>query len=273
MPVVLSTAEGQPRSGYTYDDRTGVSYEYPGGRYERLIVAGEPFLYHQPGQGYTGMGIIGDIQASSRPKHLVCEILDCHMFDAPASLKNSKGYYYEADQAPGNIYWAQGVRPISTAAYEAVVASAGVTAAATGKGVKPNGGGGKGGYASPEVIAAVDEYAMLTAMVWTEETFEGAPIERMAHNNPGYDIRVGPPTNPEVFVEVKGTQTGEPAFFISEGERKFSLAHAERYVLIVISGIDSMNQTHGAVTVRQGAVDGPGFELEPRQWRGRILDQ
>ncbi len=39
MPLVLATAEGKERSGYLYDDRTGVSYEYPN-RYAKLVQTG-----------------------------------------------------------------------------------------------------------------------------------------------------------------------------------------------------------------------------------------
>jgi hypothetical protein len=51
MPVLLDTAPGVRRSGHTYDDRTGTSYEFPRGRYERRILDGERFLYRQPRVG------------------------------------------------------------------------------------------------------------------------------------------------------------------------------------------------------------------------------
>ena len=40
MPIILYTGEGPSRAGYVYDDRTGVSYEFPD-RYLSMIQPGE----------------------------------------------------------------------------------------------------------------------------------------------------------------------------------------------------------------------------------------
>lgn len=90
MAVVLATTSGNTRSGLSYDDRTGVSYEYPSGKYEKYIVPGERFVYQRVGGGYIGCGVIGAITASTSPDRLVCEILDYQPFAAEVSLKRGR---------------------------------------------------------------------------------------------------------------------------------------------------------------------------------------
>jgi hypothetical protein len=97
------------------------------------------------------------------------------------------------------------------------------------------------------------------------------PIEQMPRNNPGFDIRVGPAGAENWYYEVKGTQASDPLFFMSEGERKFSLREARRYTLLVVVGIDLRNGTHGSIVRRDGEVGGADVELETAQWRGRLL--
>jgi hypothetical protein len=53
MPVVLVEVGGVARSGHLYGDRTGIEYEYPGGRYEAWIQPGERFVYQVPRVGYV----------------------------------------------------------------------------------------------------------------------------------------------------------------------------------------------------------------------------
>lgn len=50
MPIVLVTVDGAERSGYKYDDRTGILYEYPK-KYDGLIHSGERFVYNKPDLG------------------------------------------------------------------------------------------------------------------------------------------------------------------------------------------------------------------------------
>jgi Domain of unknown function (DUF3883) len=266
MPVVMSTAEGKEHSGYTYDDRTGVSYEYPAGRYERWIQTGERFVYHKPSVGYSGVGIIGAITPSKTAGRLVCEILDFQAFDAYVPIKDAAGDYYEADTNywADKIYWGQGVRPLSTERFETIV---GVQVAGAG-GSAPKKGHG---YASPDVSAAVDLYAMKAAMKEVATLFPGELVEQMPKNNPGYDIRVGPSGAEVRFVEVKGTQSSDPVFFLTEGERKFSALEKHRYTLLVITGIDLKASTEAARHRRDGEVNAGMANLEPAQWRGLLL--
>lgn len=262
MPVVLTTAEGREQAGYTYDDRTGVSYEYPAGKYENYIVEGEPFVYHKPGVGYVGAGVIGPISPSATAGRLVCRILDHREFD-PVPIKRPDGTYYEADPtywSTGNVYWAQGVRPLSAERFEEIVGAP----APDDSSVPPS----LGAYAHPETAMAVDRYAMTAAFEWCRQEWPGTAIERMPHNNPGYDIRVGGAENVECYVEVKGTQSSEPRFWISEGERFFAETHASRYRLVVVTGISIDRQSHVDIRVHHGALEGTTVELKPAQWRG-----
>ena len=71
--------------------------------------------------------------------------------------------------------------------------------------------------------------------------------------------------------EVKGTRASDTLFFMSEGERKFSLRQASRYTLLVVVGIDLRNATCGSIVRRDGEVGGADVGLETAQWRGRLL--
>lgn len=269
MPLVLSTHEGKESQGYKYDDRTGVSYEYPTGRYENWIQTGERFVYHTPGHGYSGVGIIGDITASVTPGRLVCKVLDFDPFSGFVSLQDDAGAYYEADKqywSTGNIYWAQGVRPLSAARFEAIVTRS--SAPASSKTPQKRAGHG---YASPDVSIEVDKYAMKAAMEHVTAKFPGFVVTQMPKNNPGFDIRVGPQGAEHRFVEVKGTQASEPLFFLTEGERRFSGKEKDRYSLLVITGINLKKQTDTGRHWRDGQIDAAVAELEPSQWRGRLL--
>src|SRR4051794_35500308 len=130
MPVVLFTTD-KPRSGHVYDDRTGVAYEYPSPLYDKYISTGDRFVYVRPRAGYSGTGVIGDITASGNPGHRVCDILDYQPFDRPVGLKAPNGEYYELDPRywTDNVYWGQGVRPLSGQRLEAILAAASAMAA------------------------------------------------------------------------------------------------------------------------------------------------
>src|SRR5438105_2812811 len=101
MPVVLTSAPGVRRSGHVYADTTGISYEYPVGRYERLIYAGDRFVYYEPGRGgrksYVGTGVVGRISPSGTPGRLEAEITQYEPFDNPVPLRRIDGTYFEAD--------------------------------------------------------------------------------------------------------------------------------------------------------------------------------
>jgi hypothetical protein len=267
MPVVLFSEEGDTETARAYDDRTGISYEFPEGRYEAWVRPGEEFVYIFRGLGYVGAGVIGDIRKSTTSGRLICDILDFKRFLEPVPLRRPDGHYWEADLSTGRttVYWAQGVRPLNQEACDGIV-----TAGRSIPNVEVGVSSPQTNYPSSDVAMAVDVYAMKAAMSWAESTYPTHSVTEMPKNNPGFDILIHDLGGPHRYVEVKGTQANEPLFFISEGERKFSGAHAANYTLVAISGINLKSQEHSGLTTRDGEVTVTGCDLQPRQWSGRI---
>lgn len=223
-------------------------------------------MYQKPGKGYIGCGVIGEIRASNQPGRLICDVLSVRMFQEPVPLKDDEGTYYEADPTywKDKVYWGQGVRPLADKRFDAIV-----TAAGEPLGSDPD--PASSSYADPATALAVENYSVAVAVSAMADRFGEKPTV-MPRNNPGFDLRVGQEEAAVRYVEVKGTQMAEPVFFMSDGERQFSVRHADLYTLVVVSGIDLTAGTHAAVSVRDGAVEGDDVELRPSQWRGRLLD-
>jgi hypothetical protein len=263
MPLVFFSSEGAERSGYRYADRTGVSYEFPDA-YLARIRPGVPFVYHLAVRGYTGAGIVGPIRPSAQLGRSVCEILDYRGFDNDVPLKRPDGYYYEADPDAGkvNVYWAQGVRSISVAQFESIVAASLSKEAP----LRP------GAYASAIDAKEVERASVDCAMAWLRAQYPGRVVVEMPHNNPGFDLMVGDIADPDLYVEVKGTRADSSVFWMTEGERAFSEANSAKYMLIVVSSLRPSEAGAGDWTLRarMGAVRGDDLILEPSQWRGLL---
>ena len=116
----------------------------------------------------------------------------------------------------------------------------------------------------------VESISMGVAMNWLKRRYPDEIIVAMPPNNPGYDIRVGENSNPKFFVEVEGTQASVPVFWLSEGERKFSVANADSCIFLVVSGINLTGDSPPLISVRTGALEGSDVLLEPFQWRGQL---
>jgi Protein NO VEIN, C-terminal len=91
----------------------------------------------------------------------------------------------------------------------------------------------------------------------------------MPHNNPGYDIRIDAPDGP-CYIELKGTTRPSPRFLLSDGERPFSIKHADRYSPWIFSSIDTQART-GALVEHAGAVASPRSELLPIQYARQLI--
>ena len=280
VPVVLTTAPGVRRSGHVYDDKTGLAYEFPEGRYERWVVRGERFLYVEPRKGYFGCGVLGEVTDSGTVGRKVVEIAEYKALPRHVGLSAPDGSYYEADPTywrTGNIYWAQGVRPLSEQRFEAIIGvsvppASPPSSPAAGGPERSGGGTGEGGYASPAVARAVERYAVDEVLAWLRQDDAGLPVVEMPHNNPGFDIRVGhDPDAPDLYVEVKGTQSVDPVFFMSAGEREFSYKNAAKYEFFVVAGIDLTAKTHVQVHHRRGAMEDDVATMKASQWKGRLL--
>lgn len=268
MPIVFTEVGGVARSGHLYDDRSGVSYEYPK-RYKKIVLTGDRFVYHRPRVGYIGCGIIGHIADSDAVGRLTCEILTPASFEQVVPLKDPTGAFYEAPMwRNGNVYFAQGVRRISERIYESMLSvAAGGTALAAAEAPDYR------QYANASDIREVDAYAVSAVAEWTRSRYPGESVEVMPHNNPGFDLRVGRPEDPIRYIEIKGTRSNSTRFFISEGERLFSIRESKRYTLVVVVGIELEAKTHARVWYHDGAVGDDAVRLEPRQWIGTVADE
>src|SRR5262245_34385291 len=96
MPLVFAENEAT-ESGITYEDRTGIAYQYPT-MYQRMIHPGERFVYYKgrktKGGGrapqiYFGTGIVGEVRPDVvLPSRLVCDVLDFAPFLRPLPFKD-----------------------------------------------------------------------------------------------------------------------------------------------------------------------------------------
>lgn len=202
------------------------------------------------------------------------EILAYESFAEHVGLKTQEGTYFEADPDfwKGSVYWAQGVRPLSDSTFERILAAAEVSNSVRATQVAPKvpTGGSGGGYARPSTALEVERYSVRQVIAALRAEFPGFEIYEMPRSNPGFDIRVGPGEQPVLYVEVKGTQSADPVFFMSEGERAFSCRNADRYRLHVVVGIDLKTETHASIEVRGGGLQRDDCGFRATQWRGTL---
>jgi len=121
-------------------------------------------------------------------------------------------------------------------------------------------------YPTAAQAREVELFSVDRAREYLRVRYPGTEVEVMPHSNPGYDLRVGQAEDPIRYVEVKGTTTDQPAFFMSENERQFSVRHAARYTMILLAEIDLDAETF-ELHLHEGAID-DRFSLAPVQWRG-----
>lgn len=270
MPLVLVENEVTV-SGHAYDDQTGVTYEFPDS-YRGLVRPGECFVYYrgrqtrsgrrQP-QVYFGTGIIGELHLSSTKGRLRCDILDYLSLPEPVPFRTSTGYYEPVPSPPG-YYFVKGVRLVDDQVYNRILMAAGLADLRTPD--DPPGLNSHGRQSDSELRRRIEDYAVTVALAYTHERFPGEQVDLQVRNNPGFDILVAAGQH---YCEVKGSLKGTPVFFISEGERQFSHAHAARYTLVVVYDIDLEGSRH-RVAVHDGAVGGDDVRLQPTQWAGRL---
>jgi len=91
--------------------------------------------------------------------------------------------------------------------------------------------------APPEISVQLEEFAMRVTVRELGQRYPGEKITQQPYNNPGFDILVGTLANPLAYVRVKATQGYQPTFHLSEGERQFSIDHADRYLLAIVYAI------------------------------------
>lgn len=124
------------------------------------------------------------------------------------------------------------------------------------------------GYADAAHTQRVDDLAMKLAIENATRRWPEAAVERMPHNNPGFDIAIRCPIGATHFIEVKGTCSLEPGFFISAGEVAYSHTNSECYSIWIYHSMDLDSGTAELIE-HDGPVTAEHFELHPVQFRGR----
>lgn len=278
MPLVLAENEAT-ESGITYEDHTGVSYQYPR-MYRKVIQPGERFVYYRGRkrpdgrrlpQVYFGTGVVGIVSGDAANGALLrCQILDYRPFAKPVPFRHGATYLETGGSRRG--YFQRGVRTITTAEFTAILDAALFAedgSSAADQTVKI-GTLAEPAYASPETLRLIEEFAVKVAVTEIQRRCPGAQIRILPRNNPGFDIEVET-ANGTMYVEVKGTARGAQ-FFITEGELQFSRHHESQYRLIVVHRIDLARGSY-SVDWREGPIsDGAGFALRPVQWACGLIE-
>jgi Protein NO VEIN, C-terminal len=272
MPVVLSESEAT-ESGIRYEDRTGLSYQFPKA-YRRKVQPGERFVYYRGrrkiggGTGpyvYFGTGIIGAVRPDlNHENRLTCDILDYQAFPSPVPFKDENARYLETGAARRGFFQS-GVRTISQDDLAKILTAADA-ALPKDTAAPPNSlrNSSSQSYASPETIAAIEGFAVNVVLAELRSQYPGARVEIQPRNNPGFDILVVE-REKLLYIEVKGTGRVTPQFFMTEGEIQFSHRHSASFRLLVVYAIDLRAQTY-MVYRHDGAISEDTFALKPLQW-------
>jgi hypothetical protein len=240
--------------------------------YANRMANGAAFVYYRSGDQegdprYFGTGTIGDSRPSGSTKGwLESDILDYRAFEAPVAFRATDGRYLEPD-GKRRGYYQQGCRRVPIEVIEEIRGAVQLTDVEASV-VTATAAASEKRYPSSDLAKKIDKYAMETAAVEAAARYPGSTIVVMPHNNPGYDVRVESAGRVVRFIEVKGTAGDVGAFFISEGERRFSEA-ADSYSLLVIREVDLDKKTHIA-SWHDGPVDKETFRLKVQQWQGVI---
>lgn len=280
MPLVFASNEASASERH-YDDRTGVSYEYPR-QYQRRINEGELFVYYKgrrkAGGGfqqpvYFGAGIVGAITpAPGDAGRLRCAILDYEPFAVPVPFRAEDGSSLER----GGVHkwhWQQGVRKLSDQEFMDILerAQTGKSAAAD-RSASADLPAGKPDAASrsASISEGLNAIALRAAARMLEQRFSDCAIARMPHNNFGYDLRVDRDGHTVRFVNVKGVRARRPRFSMSEGERQFADANGDRYTLFVAYDIDAATGVH-QVWAQDGPVGDSAISFAANHWTCEVV--
>lgn len=280
MPLVFAENE-ETESGITYQDRTGISYQYPK-MYRRIIRPGERFVYYRgrrkrgggrAPQVYFGVGLVGNTaQDPDHQDRLICDVLDYQPFPTVVAFKGIDGRYLETG-AERRGYFQRGVRVISDDDLRRILEAAqtpGTPPVAMDEesDAPANVPLNRLTYASPETSIAVENFAVRIALEELRRRYHGREAEPQPRNNPGFDILVTTvgDSRENLYVEVKGTERKFPQFFATEGELQFSRRHPDEFRLVVVYGID-LDTGGYKVFWHEGPIkDDAGFRLKPVQW-------
>jgi hypothetical protein len=121
-------------------------------------------------------------------------------------------------------------------------------------------------YANADDMRAVEAFSVARAKEVAAKWFPSATIDELLHNNPGFDLVARQEGYVIRYLEVKGTRSSRPVFFLTECERRFSAENADLYTLVVISNIN-LNAGTCEVDRHDGQLDSL---LRPAQYRGEL---
>ena len=111
---------------------------------------------------------------------------------------------------------------------------------------------------------------MRAAVRELERRYPGEKVTQQPYDNPGFDVLVGTLDQPIAYVRVKATQGYQPTFYLSEGERQFSIDHADLYLLAITYAIHLHEETY-KIALHLGRIDLSIFKLIPTYWQAKLL--
>jgi len=123
---------------------------------------------------------------------------------------------------------------------------------------------------APETQVQLEELAMRATVQELGQRYPGEKVTQQPYDTPGFDVLVGTLANPIAYVRVKATQSYQPTFDLSEGERQFSIDRADRYLLAIVYTLHLQTETY-KLAWHAGKIDLSTFKLVPMQWQGKLL--
>lgn len=137
--------------------------------------------------------------------------------------------------------------------------------------------GATGGYVGPSPTVAkkpvqqpvVTDYGLQVALLVTQARYPDRPVvvepRRLA-----YDLVVGPADDPSRLVAVRTVREERPVFTLSEATRQLSIAHPDRFSLVVITGLRSDPASYQSVLWQDGRIADDRYNLQPATWAASL---
>ena len=119
-----------------WDDKTGVSYNYPS-KYNRILAPGTKVIYYKGklkdkkfedvrlsnDPHYFGVALIGDnyLDKNSSKKEYYCDILTYQPFDKSVPFKINGDYLEPIPESKKSNYWRDGVREVTKETFDKIL--------------------------------------------------------------------------------------------------------------------------------------------------------
>lgn len=114
-----------------------------------------------------------------------------------------------------------------------------------------------------------EEAALQLVTDLLRQRYPNVPIRQQPVHTVGFNILVGSLPQPVAYVNVKATPGPSPTFWLSEGERIFSLRHADCYILALVYQLDLATNTH-RVAFHHGPLTADRLILKPQHWQAQL---